>query len=158
MCWFSFFCDALSNVPLFCAGSSKRDREALLLLFESTGGRQWSTNARWGSDIDIMLWHGVSVDGMGRVNELDLYENSLSGEFCVSAVLSVDIIPRGTDVSMLATSRSSVGFIGGLFSLCGNANTSWKTHGHIQVGWYGLSAWSSGYFFLFFFHRTWRCL
>ncbi|CAM9789698.1 unnamed protein product, partial [Ectocarpus fasciculatus] len=61
-------------------GSSKSDRAALMALFESTNGRQWWTNTHWGTDVDIMSWHGVSVDSDGRVNELSLSRNRLRGE------------------------------------------------------------------------------
>lgn len=48
--------------------------------YDSTNGHEWSISTHWGTGVDIMFWHGVGVDGDGRVNVLNLYDNNLSGE------------------------------------------------------------------------------
>ena len=66
----------------FCqvAATSDLDRVALVALYESTEGESWAMNANWLSDAPIGEWHGVTVDHSGRVTELDLRRNLLSGD------------------------------------------------------------------------------
>ena len=60
------------------------DREALVALYNATGGPYWDRNDNWLSDVPISEWEGVTTDDNGRVIKLylDLYldENQLSGE------------------------------------------------------------------------------
>ncbi len=56
------------------------DRDALIAFYESTDGENWLNNDNWLSDKPIGEWHGVYTDGDGRVVELGLVENGLSGE------------------------------------------------------------------------------
>ena len=55
------------------------DRDALLALYEATGGAGWSEDRNWLSDKPLRLWHGVEVNGEGRVVALDLSWNALTG-------------------------------------------------------------------------------
>ena len=54
------------------------DRAALTALYQATGGPNWINNGNWLTDKPIGDWHGVRVEG-GRVVELDLFENGLTG-------------------------------------------------------------------------------
>ena len=56
------------------------DREALVALYNATGGPDWRRNNNWLSDVPISEWYGVTTDDNGRVIELDLWNNQLSGE------------------------------------------------------------------------------
>ena len=56
------------------------DREALAALYNATDGAKWSSNSNWLSDAPISEWIGVVTDGSGRVTELNLVSNQLSGE------------------------------------------------------------------------------
>ena len=56
------------------------DRAALLTLYNATGGPNWANNQNWASDEPLDQWYGVTTDGAGRVTELDLDGNHLSGE------------------------------------------------------------------------------
>ena len=56
------------------------DRQALIALFNATGGQQWERKANWLTDAPVSLWEGVATDGEGRVIELHLSLNQLSGE------------------------------------------------------------------------------
>ena len=56
------------------------DREVLAALYRATDGANWLNSANWLSDAPLDTWHGVTTDGSGRVIELDLSENGLSGE------------------------------------------------------------------------------
>ena len=56
------------------------DRAALVALYEATDGANWTRNHNWLSDRPIGEWRGVIADLSGRVTELLLSENQLSGE------------------------------------------------------------------------------
>ena len=64
-----------------CAsGDAASDRAALVALYNATGGRNWRYNGNWLSDIPMGAWHGVITDSDGRVTDLSLSFNRLSGE------------------------------------------------------------------------------
>ena len=52
---------------------------ALVGLFNSTGGSNWENNTNWLSHAPLGAWHGVTTDSNGKVTELDLSANNLSG-------------------------------------------------------------------------------
>ena len=54
------------------------EREALVALYNATGGPNWTNNTNWLSDNDISTWHGVRVSD-GKVTHLDLSQNNLTG-------------------------------------------------------------------------------
>ena len=56
------------------------DRAALVALYNATDGPNWTNNTNWLSDAPIGEWHGVTADDNGRVVELVLIRNQLSGE------------------------------------------------------------------------------
>ena len=56
------------------------DRARLVALYEATDGANWTNNDNWLSNRPIGEWHGVTTDNGGRVTELSLSENELSGE------------------------------------------------------------------------------
>ncbi|WP_419164549.1 leucine-rich repeat domain-containing protein [Candidatus Palauibacter sp.] len=53
--------------------------EALLALYGSTGGPNWTRSENWGTDAPLGEWYGVTTDEQGRVTELDLSNNGLIG-------------------------------------------------------------------------------
>ena len=55
------------------------DRAALVALYNSTGGANWTNNSNWMSDQPAGQWHGVATDTNGRVIGLELDTNGLSG-------------------------------------------------------------------------------
>ena len=55
-----------------------QDRAALMVLFLQTDGRNWTDNTNWGS-LEPSGWHGVTTDADGRVTELSLSGNELTG-------------------------------------------------------------------------------
>ena len=55
------------------------DRAALLRLYNDTDGPNWTNRANWLSDSPLAEWHGVTTDDVGRVLELNLANNGLSG-------------------------------------------------------------------------------
>ena len=59
-------------------------RNALEVFYMATNGPAWKNNTNWLSDAPLGEWYGVNTDFDGRVRQLDLNDNGLSGE-----------IPRG---------------------------------------------------------------
>ncbi len=71
----------LSAALLSAACSSpETDRAALVALYNSTNGPNWHGSANWLSDAPLGGWHGVTTGNNGRVIELNLNWNGLSGE------------------------------------------------------------------------------
>ena len=56
---------------------SHSDKFALAALYEATDGANWGHNDNWCTDAPLSEWHGVIVDGSGRVTELNLNDNFL---------------------------------------------------------------------------------
>ncbi len=56
------------------------DRQALVALFNATRGLNWKESEGWLTNTPISEWHGVTADCDGRVVELSLGGNQLSGE------------------------------------------------------------------------------
>ena len=54
-------------------------QDVLTALYESTGGPDWFDSRNWGTRRPLGDWHGITVDDDGRVTELDLYNNGLTG-------------------------------------------------------------------------------
>ena len=52
---------------------------ALVGLYTSAGGKNWRNNKNWLSQAPLAAWYGVTADADGRVIELDLSDNNLSG-------------------------------------------------------------------------------
>ena len=67
------------TVEVFHPGSAQTDYEALMALYDSTGGSGWTNNADWDSAQALDTWFGVRVDGDGRVVWLELPGNNLRG-------------------------------------------------------------------------------
>ena len=59
--------------------SAETDREALVALYNATDGERWNNNDNWQSDAPIDEWHGVTTGANGRVTELNLDSNHLTG-------------------------------------------------------------------------------
>ena len=55
------------------------DCETLNGLYDETGGAEWVQSGNWLTESSLEDWYGVSVSG-GRISELDLSGNGLSGE------------------------------------------------------------------------------
>ena len=65
--------------PSLAVTSAETDREALVALYNATGGESWDENGTWLSDAPIDEWEGVRTDEDGRVIELSRH-TGLSGE------------------------------------------------------------------------------
>ena len=61
------------------ASDVNTDRAALAALYNTTNGSSWRDDTNWVSSRPLGEWYGVSTDADGRVTELDLRDNQLSG-------------------------------------------------------------------------------
>ena len=66
------------TVEVFHSVSAQSDWQALMALYDSTGGSGWTNNTGWDSAQSLEDWFGVRVDGDGRVVWLELPGNNLS--------------------------------------------------------------------------------
>ena len=66
--------------PPMAQTSPETDREALIAIYNATDGDNWANNDSWLSDAPIGEWEGVTTDDNGRVTELSLLQNQLSGK------------------------------------------------------------------------------
>ena len=60
-------------------GRVASDRAALVALYNATGGASWVTSTKWLTDRPFDEWHGVITNSDGRVAELALFNNQLTG-------------------------------------------------------------------------------
>ena len=56
------------------------DREALVALYNATGGANWTDNTNWVTNTPVGQWYGVITDASSRVTEINLTRNQLKGE------------------------------------------------------------------------------
>ena len=59
--------------------SEETDRDALVALYQATGGDNWYRNENWLTDEPLDTWYGVTTDNGGRVIFIYLVENGLRG-------------------------------------------------------------------------------
>lgn len=75
--------DWLNSIPDRSVGDCvELDTDALVALvglYTTTGGQDWTHNENWLTQAPLAAWYGVTVDDEGRVTELDLSDNRLSG-------------------------------------------------------------------------------
>ena len=60
-------------------GSFEMDRAALEALYDATGGPTWVNSTNWKTSAPLGEWYGVETDADGRVTQLVLMENGLTG-------------------------------------------------------------------------------
>ena len=60
-------------------GPTAGDTVALMALYNSLGGDDWSENTSWGTATPLMTWGRVITDSDGRVTSLELGNNNLVG-------------------------------------------------------------------------------
>lgn len=58
----------------------EKERTALIDLYNSTNGANWTTKTNWCSDKPLGEWYGVTTDADGHVIEIDLSRNNLVGK------------------------------------------------------------------------------
>ena len=70
---------ALATASPSASGSAETDLETLVALYHATDGPNWTNKAHWLSDRPLGEWYGITTDASGRVTELLLDGNRLSG-------------------------------------------------------------------------------
>ena len=80
------------------------DRAALVAFYHATNGPNWRDSQNWLTDAPLDSWAGVRVDEAGRVSELQLIQNNLSG-------------PIPPEIGYLTHLRDFSAFLNGLTSL-----------------------------------------
>ena len=55
------------------------DRAALIALYDATDGDNWTRKGNWLTEAPLSEWQGVRTDDHGRVQELNLASNNLTG-------------------------------------------------------------------------------
>ena len=81
--------------------SPESDRDALVAIYHATDGPNWSWSDNWLSDAPLDQWAGVTTDSGGRVRELRLSSNRLTGEIPPE-------LGRLTNLEYLACSRNQL--------------------------------------------------
>ena len=71
---------AEAAIPANTPPAPSPDRAVLVALYNATDGANWYNNTNWLSDAPLSEWHGVTTTLDGRVAELSLRSNNLSGE------------------------------------------------------------------------------
>jgi len=76
------------------ATADNPDRAVLEAFFEATGGPDWKNNGNWLTDAPLEEWHGVATDTSGRVVEIRLTSNGLSGRIPpeIGGLTNLDIL------------------------------------------------------------------
>ena len=59
---------------------NESDTDVLELLYETSGGPDWTNSTGWLETPALDEWYGVTADGLGRVVTLDLSRNGLAGQ------------------------------------------------------------------------------
>ncbi len=121
-------CEAPTNPPASPVEAEHRlaahvgaasDRAALMALYDTTGGDNWTDNTNWGTDEDLDDWYGVWTDSDGRVEQLVIRDNGLSGRI-PAALAGLSALGR-LDLSYNPNLEGSIppelGNIGGLYGL-----------------------------------------
>ncbi|CAN0059595.1 unnamed protein product, partial [Sphacelaria rigidula] len=58
---------------------AQTDREALVALYNATGGPNWKNHRNWNTGADLSQRHGIKINDQRRVVDLNLYSNNLQG-------------------------------------------------------------------------------
>ncbi|MEM9327233.1 MAG: leucine-rich repeat domain-containing protein, partial [Bacteroidota bacterium] len=105
----------LTSAPVIVRVSSlERDQAALLVLYDSAGGAQWTNGVNWTIQDDISLWDGVTLEN-NRVVTLELPNRNVTGFVPddltdIGGLVSVDLsgnnINRLPDLSSLSNLQS----------------------------------------------------
>ena len=69
----------LGNRTLSTAATPTPQRDALIAIYNATGGASWVNNSNWLTANPVYTWYGVNTDVNGNVIELDFERNNLSG-------------------------------------------------------------------------------
>lgn len=87
----------LDKIEIYAHNTDQQqDFDALMVLYNSTNGPSWTNKTGWvdgasGTNCDYCNWYGVMCNLQGRVINLNLYQNNLSGNFPQSVNILSDL-------------------------------------------------------------------
>lgn len=95
------------------------DRDALVALYNATGGPEWTHSDNWLSDEPLDDWYGVVADSAGRVTGLRLRDNGLTGSLPAAlgdlAELRFLQLPQNGLTGAIPSGIGSLGRLGALW-------------------------------------------
>ena len=105
---------------------SPDDRAALVALYHAANGDNWDDNDNWLTDASLSDWHGVDTDVNGRVTDLDLDHNSLTGYIPPEIGNLIELTSLGLGGNRLTgTVPTELGKLTGLAVLDLSSNRLW---------------------------------
>jgi hypothetical protein len=106
----TFTCDIVSEIPT-------AECEALVALYDSTDGDNWSNNSGWLDTNAPCSWYGVTCDA-GHVTQLWLYGNQLSGNIPPELGSLVNLTSLGLgDSQLIGSIPAELGYLASLQEL-----------------------------------------
>lgn len=66
------------------------DRDILVALYEATGGDNWVNKTNWCTDAPLNEWYGVEATADGKVTDIDLRNNGLTGDMDLKGLLALE--------------------------------------------------------------------
>jgi Leucine-rich repeat (LRR) protein len=104
------YCD---KAMAFDRGNSDRELELLENVYRKTQGDHWTNNTGWMTDASHCEWHGIGCNLEGRVVEIILRDNNVTGKFPASFLpnfLKLEILNlAGNNLSGVTTGNSNGG-------------------------------------------------
>ena len=106
------------------------DRAALVALYNATGGRNWRRSDNWLTDAPLDEWYGVRTDSRGRVDDLKLRENNLTG----SIPPEFGRLSRMTTLQLWGNQIDDISGLAGLTNLETPADFAKQHYRHLGAG------------------------
>lgn len=66
------------------------DRDILVALYEATGGENWVNKTNWCTDRPLNEWYGIEATADGKVTDIDLRNNGLTGAMDLKGLLALE--------------------------------------------------------------------
>ena len=106
----------VTPTPTATTNAADAERAALVALYNATDGDNWTNNDNWLSEEPLGNWHGVTTDENGRVTELRLSSNGMSGSISDLSALS-NLTALGLSSNQLTGSIPNLGALTNLQSI-----------------------------------------
>jgi hypothetical protein len=71
----------LTKIVFISDEDRRRERSALMSIYDMCFGDQWTRSDNWGSTLEVRFWYGIGVNVEGYVFEINLPKNNLTGRF-----------------------------------------------------------------------------
>lgn len=70
----------------------KSEREILIEFYNATGGDNWTNNENWCTDEPLDTWYGIRTDNEGKVWDISLSNNNLTGDAYLADLTNLDYL------------------------------------------------------------------